>query len=45
MYVRLGLGNCNLNSIGERVVFEIWPPGHFSPIHDHGMSHGVIWML
>ncbi len=24
---------------------EIWPPGHFSPIHNHGNAFGIVRML
>ena len=24
---------------------EIWPPGHYSPIHDHGYSNAIIKVL
>ena len=32
-------------SPGEPFVLEIWPPGHYSPIHDHGLAYGVTRML
>lgn len=30
------------DSPGVPYVLEIWPAGHFSPIHDHGDSNAVI---
>lgn len=29
----------------ESFVLECWPPGHESPIHSHGNSHGVLKVL
>lgn len=30
---------------GSPVVLEIWPAGHYSPIHSHGDSTGIIYCL
>ena len=44
-YLRITLGENNGESPGVPYVMEIWPPGHFSPIHDHGGSSAVIRVL
>lgn len=44
-YLRITLGENNGESPGVPYVMEIWPPGHFSPIHDHGGSSAVIRIL
>lgn len=33
------------NSPGIPYVMEVWPPGHSSPIHDHGKASAVIKVL
>jgi hypothetical protein len=30
---------------GSPVVLEIWPAGHYSPIHSHGQTTGIIYCL
>jgi hypothetical protein len=30
---------------GSPVVLEIWPAGHYSPIHSHGKTTGIIYCL
>ncbi|KUJ17636.1 uncharacterized protein LY89DRAFT_781801 [Mollisia scopiformis] len=44
-YLRITLGQNIGNSPGIPNVLEIWPAGHFSPIHDHGDSHAIIKVL
>ncbi|KAJ7806867.1 RmlC-like cupin domain-containing protein [Mycena olivaceomarginata] len=41
-YLRITLGG---NSPGVPYVLEIWPVGHYSPVHDHGESYAVIKVL
>jgi predicted metal-dependent enzyme (double-stranded beta helix superfamily) len=44
-YLRITLGENNGESPGIPYVMEIWPPGHYSPIHNHGSSSAVIRVL
>ena len=44
-YLRITLGSNSGNSPGIPYVMEIWPPGHYSPIHDHGYSNAIIKVL
>lgn len=44
-YLRITLGENNGESPGIPYVMEIWPPGHYSPIHNHGGSHAIIKVL
>jgi len=44
-YLRITIGENNGESPGIPYVMEIWPPGHFSPIHNHGASHAIIRVL
>jgi hypothetical protein len=44
-YLRITLGENNGESPGVPYVLEIWPPGHFSPVHAHGGSSAVIRVL
>lgn len=44
-YLRITLGENNGESPGVPYVMEIWPPGHYSPIHNHGGSSAVIRVL
>ncbi|KAE8327221.1 RmlC-like cupin domain-containing protein [Aspergillus sergii] len=44
-YLRITVGNNLANSPGIPYVMEIWPPGHSSPIHDHGKASAVIKVL
>jgi predicted metal-dependent enzyme (double-stranded beta helix superfamily) len=44
-YLRITLGENNGESPGIPYVMEIWPPGHFSPIHNHGGSSAIIRVL
>ena len=44
-YIRVSVGLPSGCSPGIPYVMEIWPPGHFSPIHNHGNSFGIVRML
>jgi len=44
-YLRITLGRNQGESPGVPYVMEIWPSGHYSPIHDHGGADAVIKVL
>ena len=44
-YLRITLGKNNGESPGIPYVMEIWPPGHYSPIHNHAGAEAVIRVL
>jgi len=44
-YLRITLGQNNGESPGIPYVMEIWPVGHYSPIHNHGSAEAVIRVL
>jgi len=44
-YLRITLAENNGESPGIPYVMEIWPPGNYSPIHNHGGSHAIIKVL
>ena len=44
-YLRITLGENNGESPGIPYVMEIWPVGHYSPIHNHGNADAVIRVL
>ena len=44
-YLRITLGENNGESPGVPYVMEIWPVGHYSPIHNHGGSSAVVRVL
>ena len=44
-YLRITLGKNNGESPGIPYVMEIWPPGHYSPIHSHANAEAVIRVL
>jgi hypothetical protein len=44
-YLRITLGQNNGESPGIPYVMEIWPIGHYSPIHNHGNAHAIIRVL
>lgn len=44
-YLRITLGENNGESPGIPYVMEIWPAGHYSPIHNHGDSDAIIRVL
>ncbi|AKT42168.1 hypothetical protein [Chondromyces crocatus] len=50
-YLRITIGPNQGDSPGSPYVLEIWPGGHYSPIHNHGKAsaiikvlHGQIWV-
>ena len=44
-YLRITLGENNGESPGVPYVMEIWPVGHYSPVHSHAGSEAVIRVL
>jgi len=44
-YLRITLGQNNGESPGIPYVMEIWPVGHFSPIHNHAGANAIIRVL
>ena len=44
-YLRITLGHNNGESPGVPYVMEIWPAGHYSPVHSHGGAEAVIRVL
>jgi hypothetical protein len=44
-YLRITLNENNGESPGIPYVMEIWPVGHYSPIHNHGGSSAIIRVL
>lgn len=44
-YIRVTFTNKFGNSPGHPFVFEIWPSGHSSPIHNHGDTVAIIKIL
>lgn len=44
-YLRITLGQNNGESPGIPYVMEIWPVGHYSPIHNHSGANAVIRVL
>jgi hypothetical protein len=44
-YLRITLGENNGESPGIPYVLEIWPVGHYSPVHNHGSSSAIIRVL
>ena len=44
-YLRITLGQNSGNSPGIPYVLEIWPVGHYSPIHNHADSNAIIRVL
>ena len=44
-YLRITLGENNGESPGIPYVMEVWPPGHYSPVHNHGGSSAIIRVL
>lgn len=44
-YLRVTLGSSIGKSPGIPYVLEIWPAGHFSPVHNHGNANAVIKVL
>lgn len=44
-YLRITLGENSGESPGIPYVMEIWPPGHYSPVHSHAGASAVIRVL
>ena len=44
-YLRITLNQNNGESPGIPYVMEIWPAGHYSPIHNHGGAEAIIRVL
>jgi hypothetical protein len=44
-YLRITLGQNNGESPGVPYVMEIWPIGHYSPVHNHGNANAIIRVL
>lgn len=44
-YLRITLGENNGESPGIPYVMEIWPVGHYSPVHNHGGANAIIRVL
>ncbi|KAJ3929093.1 MAG: hypothetical protein NXY57DRAFT_1041080 [Lentinula lateritia] len=44
-YLRITLGSHMINSPGIPYVLEIWPAGHYSPVHEHADSFAIIKVL
>jgi hypothetical protein len=44
-YLRITLGQNNGESPGIPYVMEIWPVGHYSPVHNHGAANAVVRVL
>jgi hypothetical protein len=44
-YLRITIGKNNGESPGIPYVIEIWPVGHFSPIHNHAGANAIIRVL
>ncbi len=44
-YLRITLGRNNGESPGIPYVMEIWPSGHYSPIHNHAGANAIIRVL
>ena len=44
-YLRITLGQNNGESPGVPYVMEIWPVGHYSPVHNHSAANAVIRVL
>lgn len=44
-YLRITLGQNNGESPGIPYVMEIWPVGHYSPIHNHSSANAIIRVL
>ena len=44
-YLRITLGIDQGESPGVPFVVEIWPTGHFSPVHNHAHANGIVKVL
>jgi len=45
VYVRVGFGDNYQEGPGHRMVIELWPAGHESPIHQHSSSYSYIKII
>ncbi|CAF4346539.1 unnamed protein product [Rotaria magnacalcarata] len=44
-YLRITVGSNTGSTPGIPYVLEIWPPGHYSPVHAHANAYGIIRVL
>lgn len=44
-YLRIGVCCSDGTAPGDPLVLEIWPPGCFSPVHNHGGVYGLVRIL
>lgn len=44
-YLRITMGQNNGESPGIPYVMEIWPVGHYSPVHNHSSANAIIRVL
>ena len=44
-YLRITIGNLDGSAPGHAFVVEVWPPGHYSPVHNHSNAYGIIKVL
>jgi hypothetical protein len=44
-YLRITMGQNNGESPGSPYVLEIWPNGHYSPVHSHAGANAIIRVL
>ena len=44
-YLRITMGEPSGESPGSPFVLEIWPLGHYSPVHNHANCHAIIRVL
>ncbi|CAF1341140.1 unnamed protein product [Adineta steineri] len=44
-YLRLTVGERKGDAPGHNYVIEVWPPGHYSPIHNHSNAYAIIRVL
>ncbi len=44
-YLRITVGQPDGQSPGHAYVIEIWPPGHYSPVHSHSNAYAIIRVL
>lgn len=44
-YLRIAAGGNQGGSPGAPFVLEIWPPGCYSPVHEHARAHAIIKVL
>ncbi|CAF1096652.1 unnamed protein product [Rotaria sp. Silwood1] len=44
-YLRITIGHPDGKAPGHAFVVEVWPPGHYSPVHNHSNAYGIIKVL